>query len=114
LARHRLNSDLIANNWDDTLRVAGSLKLGVLCASEFMRTIQSSSRTSALMRASAELGRIAKSSFAWITLTTRPIADASWFSSTAVMVGIASLAPSSMASAVNCGSDTGKGRRTSF
>ena len=25
LARHRLNTDLIANNWDDVLRVAGSL-----------------------------------------------------------------------------------------
>jgi TnpA family transposase len=41
-----LNSDLIANNWDDTLRVAGSLKLGALSPFEFMRAIQSGSRTS--------------------------------------------------------------------
>jgi len=41
LARQRLNTDLIANNWDDLLRVAGSLKLGALSASEFMRTVQS-------------------------------------------------------------------------
>src|SRR5207249_10945918 len=63
LAWHRLNTDLIANNWDDLLRVAGSLKLGALSASEFMRTIQSGSRTSTLVRAIAELGRIAKTLF---------------------------------------------------
>jgi TnpA family transposase len=34
-----LNTDLIANNWDDLLRVAGSLKLGALSASEFVRTV---------------------------------------------------------------------------
>jgi TnpA family transposase len=60
LARHRLNTDLIANTWDDLLRVAGSLKLGALSASEFMRTVQSGSRTSSLVRAIAEVGRIAK------------------------------------------------------
>jgi TnpA family transposase len=63
LARHRLNTDLIADNWDDLLRVAGSLKLGALSASEFMRTIQSGSRTSTLVRAIAELGRLAKTLF---------------------------------------------------
>ncbi len=63
LARHRLNTDLIARNWDDLLRVAGSLKLGMLSASEFMRTLQSSSRTSTLVRAIAEVGRIAKTLF---------------------------------------------------
>jgi TnpA family transposase len=63
LASHRLNTDLITNNWDDMLRVAGSLKLGALSASEFMRTIQSGSRTSSLVRAIAELGRIAKTLF---------------------------------------------------
>ena len=63
LARHRLNTDLIARNWDDLLRVAGSLKLGALSASEFIRTLQNSSRTSTLARAIAELGRIAKTLF---------------------------------------------------
>ena len=63
LARHRLNTDLIANNWDDLLRVAGSLKLGALSASEFMRTVQSGSRTSSLVRAIADVGRIAKTLF---------------------------------------------------
>ncbi len=63
MARYRLNTELIANNWDDMLRVAGSLKLGALSASEFIRTIQSGSRTSTLVRAIAELGRIAKTLF---------------------------------------------------
>jgi TnpA family transposase len=60
LARHRLKPELIARTWDDLLRVAGSLKLGAVSASEFMRTLQGSSRTSTLARALAELGRIAK------------------------------------------------------
>ena len=67
LARYRLNTELIANNWDNMLRVAGSLKLGALSASEFMRTIQSGSRTSTLVRAIAELGRIAKTLFYWLS-----------------------------------------------
>jgi TnpA family transposase len=46
-------------------------------ASEFMRTIQSGSRTSTLVRAIAELVRIAKTLFCWLTLTTKPIAAAS-------------------------------------
>jgi TnpA family transposase len=39
LARHRLNTDLIINNWDDMLRVVGSLKLGALSASEGATTL---------------------------------------------------------------------------
>jgi TnpA family transposase len=42
------------------LRVAGSLKLGTVSASELMRTLQSSGRPSTLARAIGELGRIAK------------------------------------------------------
>ena len=41
LARNRVNTELIANNWDDLLRVAGSLKLGTVSASELMRTLLS-------------------------------------------------------------------------
>ena len=33
LARNQVNTELIANNWDDMLRVAGSLKLGTVSAS---------------------------------------------------------------------------------
>lgn len=60
LARHRLNAELIAQNWDDLLRVAGSLKLGRLSASELLRSFQAGGRPSTLVRALAELGRVAK------------------------------------------------------
>ncbi len=63
IARHRVNTDLIAQNWDDLLRVAGSLKLGTVSASEFMRTLQGSSRPSALARAITEVGRVAKTAY---------------------------------------------------
>jgi hypothetical protein len=36
LASHRLNPKLITQNWDDFLRVAGSLKMGKLSASELI------------------------------------------------------------------------------
>ena len=58
VARHRINTNLIAENWDDLLRVAGSLKLGKLSASDLMRTLQASKN--ALAKAITEVGRIAK------------------------------------------------------
>ena len=60
LSRHRVNTDLIAENWDDLLRVAGSLQSGMVGASEFMRTLRSSQRQSTLSRAFSELGKIVK------------------------------------------------------
>ncbi len=60
LARHPVNTGLIARNWDDLLRVAGSLKLGTVSASELMRTLQGGSRPATLARALGELGRVAK------------------------------------------------------
>jgi TnpA family transposase len=60
LARQRVNTELIAQNWDDLLRVAGSLKQGKVGASELMRTLQGGSRTSTLARAISEVGRVAK------------------------------------------------------
>ncbi|MBV9327625.1 MAG: Tn3 family transposase [Chloroflexi bacterium] len=50
----------IARHWDDLLRVAGSLRLGVVSAHEPMRTFQGSGRNSSLVRALAEYGRIGK------------------------------------------------------
>ncbi len=35
IARRRINTNLITRNWDDLLRVAGSLKLGVVNAHDF-------------------------------------------------------------------------------
>ena len=60
LARNKINIDLIADNWDDILRVAGSLKLGTVSATELMRSLQRGNSTSTLSKAIAELGRIAK------------------------------------------------------
>ncbi len=61
LARHRINGDLIANHWDDMLRVAGSLKLGTVHATDLMRALQRGGHPSALARAIGEVGRITKS-----------------------------------------------------
>jgi TnpA family transposase len=60
LARHRINTALIVQSWDDLLRVAGSLKLGTVSASDLMRTLQAGDKPSTLARAIGELGRIAK------------------------------------------------------
>lgn len=60
VARHRINTRLIKEHWDDLLRLAGSLKLGVVQATSVMRTLQVGERPTKLARAVAELGRIDK------------------------------------------------------
>lgn len=60
LTHHYINTNLIVDNWDDCLRAAGSLRLGMLSASAFMKTLQASKGSSSLAKAIAELGRIAK------------------------------------------------------
>ncbi len=60
IARNRINSKLFANNWDDMLRVAGSLKMGKVSASELIRSLLRSKRPTTLTRAIAEAGRISK------------------------------------------------------
>ena len=60
VARYRINTDLIARHWDDLLRVAGSLKLGVVSGHDLMRTFQGTGRNSSLARALAEYARIGK------------------------------------------------------
>lgn len=60
LARHKVNTRLIRENWDDLLRVAGSLKQGTISASELVRSLLRSERPSTLARALEELGRINK------------------------------------------------------
>ena len=58
IARSRVNTKLIVRNWDDLLRVAGSLQQGKVSASELMRSILRSKRPSTLARALTALGRI--------------------------------------------------------
>jgi TnpA family transposase len=60
IARHRINTRLIAENWEDMLRLAGSLKLGVVQAMSVMRTLQIGDKPTKLALAVAELGRIDK------------------------------------------------------
>ena len=60
IAAHRINTKLIAEHWDDLLRLAGSLKLGVVQAISIMRTLQISDRPTRLAQAAAELGRVDK------------------------------------------------------
>ena len=60
VARNRINPNFIAQHWDDLLRLAGSLKLGVVQATSIMRTLQIGERPTKLAQAVAELGRIDK------------------------------------------------------
>jgi TnpA family transposase len=60
IARHKINMDLIARHWDDLLRLAGSLKLGLVQATSIMRTLQVGDRPTRLAQAVAEFGRIDK------------------------------------------------------
>ncbi|HMD01094.1 MAG TPA: Tn3 family transposase, partial [Ferruginibacter sp.] len=55
-----INRNLIKENWDDLLRVAGSLKLGTVNVTELLRALQGNGHPSTLAKAIAELGRIAK------------------------------------------------------
>jgi TnpA family transposase len=60
LARQRVKTKLIGENWDNMLRVAGSLKMGTVSASEIIRSLQRGNNRSLLGRAIGELGRIPK------------------------------------------------------
>jgi TnpA family transposase len=60
LASHKVRIGLIAQYWDDLLRLAGSLKLGLVQAGGLMRTLQTHDRPTPLARALEELGRIIK------------------------------------------------------
>ncbi len=60
LAAHKVNMALIAQHWDDLLRLAGSLKLGLVQVSGLMRTLQTKDRPTKLARALEELGRVIK------------------------------------------------------
>ncbi len=61
LAKHRANMPLVVQNWDDLLRLAGSLKLGTVQASGLIRTLQTKDRPTRLARALEEWGRVVKS-----------------------------------------------------
>ena len=60
LARCYVNTERIEQNWDDMMRIAGSLKLGTVQASELIRSLLKSDRPSSLAQAIIEAGRINK------------------------------------------------------
>jgi TnpA family transposase len=60
LARGYANPLRIEQHWDDMMRIAGSLKLGTVQASELIRTLLKSERPSSLAQAIIEAGRINK------------------------------------------------------
>lgn len=60
IARGRANPQRIEQHWDDMLRIAGSLKLGTIQASELIRSLLKSDRPSSLAQAIIEAGRINK------------------------------------------------------
>ena len=61
LARHRINTELIIEHWDDILRVAGSLITRTVKASDILKVLQADGKPRGLGRAIAELGKIPKS-----------------------------------------------------
>jgi TnpA family transposase len=60
LARHKINLGLIAEQWDEILRLVGSLAMGVFHVESLVRTLQRGDRPTKLARALGELGRIIK------------------------------------------------------
>ena len=60
LASHKARAALITQHWDELLRLAGSLKLGMVQAGGLMRTLQTNDRPTRLARALEELGRVVK------------------------------------------------------
>ena len=57
LVRNCIKPQRFETQWDEMLRVAGSLKLGTVSASELIRSLLKSDRPSALAQAIIELGR---------------------------------------------------------
>lgn len=60
LARQSIRRERIEVYWDEMLRLAGSLKLGLVPATGIMRTLQVGDRLTGLAQALAEFGRIEK------------------------------------------------------
>jgi len=60
IARGIIHPEKITQHWDDMMRIAGSLKLGTIQASELIRSLLKSDRPSSLAQAIIEAGRINK------------------------------------------------------
>jgi len=60
ISRHKIDPNVIAENWEDMLRLAGSLMLGLVPATGIMRTLQVGDRPTRLAKAITAFGRIEK------------------------------------------------------
>lgn len=60
IARSCVNTHRIEQHWDDMMRIAGSLKIGTVHASELIRSLLKSDKPSSLAQAIIDLGRINK------------------------------------------------------
>lgn len=60
LARNRINTNLITEQWDEICRLTASIEAGTVVPSTIMRTLQRGPNPSRLARALIELGRIVK------------------------------------------------------
>ncbi len=60
LARGHINTNRIEQHYDDMLRIAGSLKMGTVHASELIRSLLKSDKPSSLAQAIIDAGRINK------------------------------------------------------
>jgi len=60
IARHRSNTGLVIEQWDDVCRVAGTLHTRSATASQVIRTLQRSGQPTIVGRAISEIGRVAR------------------------------------------------------
>lgn len=63
LIKGKLNPDLFVNQWDDLLRLAGSMKLGWVTASLLIKKFHAMPKQNSLVKALQEYGRLAKTVF---------------------------------------------------
>jgi len=87
IASHRTNTKLIEENWDDMLRLAGSLKLGTVQATSIMKTLRIDDHPTKLAQAVAELGRIDKTIHALTYIDEQTQADPDAIGSSGKSVG---------------------------
>ncbi|MFA9396852.1 MAG: Tn3 family transposase [Clostridiaceae bacterium] len=63
LAKGKIHKDLIGRYWDDMLRIAGSLKMGVVSPTELIQTLQRNGKPTMLGKSLGEFGRIYKTQY---------------------------------------------------
>lgn len=60
VSQNRINTHLIETNWDDILRIAGSLKAGTVNATELTKALQREGQPTTLGKAITEYGKVYK------------------------------------------------------